>query len=147
MYISYFPYFCSCIILCVCTCVCVGGGMGYLPFVYYLCIYIYILNFIFIRLLLNVKKEIKKEFNMFPFYYIFIPFMKQWKHKVNAKLQRQYMRSFIGPGLFDRRWLVANDGCNFEGLYAPERKKKHFLNIFNDFLILNEAFLRRARDL
>lgn len=127
MYISYFPYFCSCIILCVCTCVCVGGGDG-LPTLCLLSmyIYIYILNFIFIRLLLNVKKEIKKEFNMFPFYYIFIPFMKQWKHKVNAKLQRQYMRSFIGPGLFDRRWLVANDGCNFEGLYAPERKKNIF---------------------
>lgn len=146
MYISYFPYFCSCIILCVCTCVCGGGWVTYPLFIIY--VYIYILNFIFIRLLLNVKKEIKKK-NLIcsHFYYIFIPFMKQWKHKVNAKLQRQYMRSFIGPGLFDRRWLVANDGCNFEGLYAPERKKKHFLNIFNDFLILNEAFLRRARDL
>lgn len=49
--------------------------------------------------------------------------------------------SLIGDDWLRMMGVISKDYMHLKG------KKKHFLNIFNDFLILNEAFLRRARDL
>lgn len=98
------------------------------------------------RLLLHVKKEIKKQITMLPFLLHFY-FIHQTM-KTQSQCKRSYTLTFIGPGLFDTGddWLrmmgvMPKDYMHLKG------ENKHFLNIFNDFLIFNEAFLRRARDL
>lgn len=68
--------------------------------------------------------------------------------KTQSQCKRSFTLTFIGPGLFDTGddWLrmmgvISKDYMHLKG------ENKHFLNIFNDFLIFNEAFLRRAKDL
>lgn len=98
------------------------GGVTYPLFINY----VYILNFIFMRLLLHVKKEIKKEFNMLPFLLHFYSIHQTMKTQSQCK--RSYTLTFIGPGLFDTGddWLrmmgvISKDYMHLKG------ENKHFL--------------------
>lgn len=89
-----------------------------------------------------LKKKLKKKLLCCHFYFI------HQTMKTQSQCKRSYTLTFIGPGLFDTGddWLrmmgvISKDNMHLKG------ENKHFLNIFNDFLIFNEAFLRRARDL
>lgn len=58
------------------------------------------------------------------------------------------MLIFIGFGFFDigDDWLWMM-GVIFKDYMYLKGKNKYFFNIFNDFLIFNEVFLRFVRDL